>query len=225
VAAEKGVKRLRADEVSQFQDIYTGAISDILDELGESRFQLPPSLRPLRPGMRLQGFAYPVRGEPREGLDYDASIRRILTMLGEAPDASIPVYETHDDGSAHMGELSATALLARGCRGVVIDGGVRDVRYILETGLPVFSRYVTPLDCVPRWNLLEWNTHATVGGVVIQAGDVIVADEDGVVRIRAAIADRVLDQCLALVHTENAVRAAVRSGVPPLQAYDRFGKF
>ncbi len=213
------------NEVRTFSPIYTGAISDVLDELGETAFTLPSYLRPLRPGMRIAGFAFPVRGRPAKGLDYDASIRRILTMLGDVAPGAVMVYETHDGGSAHLGELSATALAARGCHGAVIDGGARDVRYILETDLPVFSRYVTPVDCVPRWELLEWNTRCCVGGVNVEAGDVMVADEDGVVRIRRAVADEVLRRCLELVNTENAVRAAVRRGEAPLSAYDRFGKF
>jgi regulator of RNase E activity RraA len=141
------------------------------------------------------------------------------------PEGSIAVYETHDSESAHLGELSLTALSVRGCRGVVVDGGVRDVRYLLDTGLPVFSRYVTPVDSVPRWELLDWGDAVTIGDVEIRAGDILVADEDGIVRVPASLADEVLERSRELVSTENGVRAAVRSGVPPLEAYGRFGKF
>ena len=213
------------ERVEQFGDVYTGAVSDILDELGQARFTLPSSLKPLRAGMRLAGPVFPVRGRPMPQRPYDASIRRILTMLGEVPEGSIAVYETHDSESAHLGELSLTALSVRGCRGVVVDGGVRDVRYLLDTGLPVFSRYVTPVDSVPRWELLDWGDAVTIGDVEIRAGDILVADEDGIVRVPASLADEVLERSRELVSTENGVRAAVRSGVPPLEAYGRFGKF
>jgi 4-hydroxy-4-methyl-2-oxoglutarate aldolase len=216
---------LTRDDVGRFTTVYTGAIADILDEMGEGPFALPSRLAPLRPGMRVAGFAFPVVGQPASGLDYERSIRRVLTMLGEVGDGHVVVYESHDDRSAHLGELSATALKVRGCAGAVVDGGVRDVRYLLETGLPVWSRYVTPVDCIPRWQLLEWKGSCRVGDVTIALGDVVVGDEDGLVRIRAEVADQVLDRCLALVDTENAVRAAVRAGTPPLEAYDRFGKF
>ena len=213
------------DDVRRFAPVYTGAIADILDELHEVAYALPGYLRPLAPGMRVAGFAFPVVGRPAPGLEYERSIRRILAMLGETQAGSVVVYETHDDSSAHLGELSAAALAVRGCVGAVVDGGVRDVRYMLDTGLAVWSRRLTPVDCVPRWQLMEWNRRCQVGDVVIEAGDVIVGDEDGLVRIRRAVADDVLERCLALVDTENQVRSAVKAGVAPLEAYDRYGKF
>lgn len=216
---------MTAEQVRRFASVYTGAVADVLDEMGEPDYALPAELRPLRPGMRVAGFAFPVVGRPASDPDYDRSIRRILTMLGEVGEDAVVVYETHDDHSAHLGELSATALGVRGCVGAVVDGGVRDVRYVLETGLAVWSRYVTPVDCVPRWELLEWNRRCRMGGVAVAAGDVLVGDEDGLVRIRRAVADEVLDRCLELVATENAVRSAVKAGVSPLAAYDRYGKF
>jgi 4-hydroxy-4-methyl-2-oxoglutarate aldolase len=216
---------MTVEDVRQFSRVYTGAIADILDELHEEAYVLPSAIAALTPGMRLAGFAFPVRGEPRRQPDYDQSIRKILAMLGAVTPGAVVVYETADRTSAHLGELSAAALVARGCHGAVVDGGVRDVHYIVETGLPVFTRYVTPVDCVPRWDLLEWNTACTVGDVTVTAGDIIVGDEDGVVRIPRRVADQVLAACHELVATENEVRSMVKAGVNPLEAYERYGKF
>lgn len=207
--------------------LYTGALTDVLDELSEQERTLPPTLLPLRAGMRLAGPAFPVEGVPAVQLDRDASIRGILTMLGEVPAHHVVVYQTHDDActAAHLGELSVVALRARDCAGAVIDGGCRDIDEILGQDFPVFCRYTTPADAVPRWRIEHWNVPVTIGSVRIEPGDYVVADRDGVLVIPAALLDEVLDKAEEVVATENEIREAVREGVSPLEAYDRYGIF
>lgn len=207
--------------------LYTGAITDVLDELGERGRTLPPTLLPLREGMRLAGPAFTVEGVPSVQLDRDASIRGILTMLGEVPAHHVVVYQTHDRGSAaaHLGELSATSLLARGCAGAVIDGGCRDIELVLAQEFPVFCRYRTPADAVARWRIEHWDKPVTLGGVRVEPGDYVVADRDGIVAIPAALLDDVIERAEAIVATENEIRAAVSAGVAPLEAYERYGIF
>ena len=209
----------------RFSALYTGAVTDVLDDMGFSSQTLPPELLPLREGMRIAGPAYTIEGRPRPGNDYDASIRKILTMLGSVPQDYVAVYQTNDRSSAHLGELSVTSLKGRGCRGAVIDGGCRDVEYILRQGFPVFCRYTTPQDCVVRWDLVAENAPVTVGGVRISPGDYVVADGDGIVAVPAEICDAVLTAAEAKVATENHIRDAVRGGALPLEAYERYGTF
>jgi 4-hydroxy-4-methyl-2-oxoglutarate aldolase len=207
--------------------LYTGALTDVLDELGERGRTLPPHLLPLREGMRLAGPAFPVEGVPGVQVDRDTSIRGILTMLGEVPAHHVVVYQTHDEAraAAHLGELSVAALRVRGCVGAVIDGGCRDIEAILGQEFPVFCRYRTPADAVPRWRIGEWNVPVTIGSVRVEPGDYLVADRDGIVVIPAALRDEVVARAEKLVATENHIREAVRDGVAPLDAYDRYGVF
>jgi 4-hydroxy-4-methyl-2-oxoglutarate aldolase len=209
----------------RFRAVYTGALTDVLDSLGLMNQTLSPDLRPLRPGMTLCGPAFTIEGRPRDGIDYGESIVRILDMLGAVPEHHVAVYETNDTSAAHLGELSVASLLSRGCAGAVIDGGCRDVRAILDEGMPVFSRYVTPQDCVPRWELLGHGREITAGGVRVSPGDWIVADADGVVAVPQDRAEEVLAKAEAVVSTENEVRDAVRAGVLPREAFERHGKF
>jgi regulator of RNase E activity RraA len=137
----------------------------------------------------------------------------------------VPVYATHDDEAAQFGELSATALGAKGCPGVVLDGGCRDVGFIEGAGFPVFCRYATPQDSVPRWDCEAWGHTVSIGGVEVATGDWLVADADGVVVVPAALRDEVLEKARGVAGTEDRVRDAVRRGIPPLDAYDEFGKF
>jgi len=211
---------------ARFGAIYTAAITDVLDRRGLRDQTLPAELAPLRPGLRLAGPAYPVRGEPRPDPDYDVAIRKQLAMLGAVPAGHVAVYETNDSASAHLGELSVTSLKARGCAGAVIDGGCRDVDFILREDFPVFARYTTPQDCTARWELVEHgDVVATVGGVEIRLGDHVVADADGIVVVPRTLVDEVLAEAEAKAQTESEIRAAVRGGLLPLEAYERFGTF
>jgi regulator of RNase E activity RraA len=210
----------------RFSSLYTGALTDVLDRHGYLQQTLPAELSPLRPGMRLAGPVYPVLGRPHPGHDYDRSIRLVLEMLGSVPAGHVAVYQCNDRLSAHLGELSVTSLASRGCAGAVIDGGVRDVDYILREEFPVFARYVTPQDCVPRWELLgHGDVTIVIGGVRVAPGDWIVGDADGIVVVPGEGVDEVLTEAEAKVSTENDIRDSVREGMLPLEAYERYGTF
>jgi 4-hydroxy-4-methyl-2-oxoglutarate aldolase len=210
---------------ARFAAVYTGALTDVLDRQGYRQQTLPPSLRPLVPGMRLAGPAFCVEGRPRPGVGYDESIRSVLAMLGEVRPGSVAIYQTHDATSAHLGELSVTSLKGRGCAGAVIDGGCRDVEYVLGEEFPVFCRYTTPQDCVGRWEVVATEVPITIGGVRVEPGDYVVGDSDGVVVLPSAVRDSVLAEAEAVVTTESEIRTAVRAGTLPLAAYERYGKF
>jgi len=209
----------------RFAAIYTAALADILDARGYHDQTLPPSIRPLEPGMRLAGRAYTVKGRPAETADYGVALRKVLAMLGEVPADHVAVYACAQDVSAHLGELSVTSLRARGVAGCVLDGGCRDVRFILDEGFPVFCRFVTPEDSTWRWELEATQVPVRIGGVQIEPGDWVVADDDGVVVVPEAIDGDVLSEAEEKARTESEIRAAVRDGMSPLEAYETFGTF
>lgn len=209
----------------RFGALYTAALADVLDVLGRLEQTLPAGIRPLADGMRLAGRAFPVEGEPRPGIEAERSLRKTLELLGAVPPGHVAVYATNDSESAQFGELSATSLKARAVAGVVLDGGCRDVDFIVREGFPVFARFKTPQDSCPRWEPLAWGGSVEVGGVRVELGDYVVGDSDGVVVVPEALVEEVLAQAEAVAGTENEVRAAVRAGMTPLEAYERFGKF
>jgi regulator of RNase E activity RraA len=212
----------------RFAAIYTAALADILDARGFHEQTLSPSIQPLERGMRLAGPAYTVAGRPASNPDttsYDEAIRKVLGMLGDVTEGHVAVYACGQDVSAHLGELSVTSLKARGVVGCVLDGGCRDVRFILEQSFPVFSRFVTPEDSTWRWELEATQVPVTVGSVRVEPGDWVVGDDDGVVVVPAAIAEDVLAEAEEKAATESEIRAAVRDGMAPLEAYERFGTF
>ena len=210
---------------TRFGAVYTAALTDVLDGLGHRHQTLPREVVPLEPGARVAGRAFAVEGRQNHSIAPEASIRRILEMLGAVPAGHVAVYEPGDASCAHFGELSATSLQAHGVAGVVINGGCRDVDLIRETGLPVFARYRTPQDAVSRWEVLEWGHEIEIEGVSVATGDYVVGDADGVVVIPRDLIETVLEEAEALVGTENLIRDAVRAGMKPLAAYEQFGKF
>jgi 4-hydroxy-4-methyl-2-oxoglutarate aldolase len=212
----------------RFSAIYTAALADILDARGLHEQTLPPSIRPLERGLRLAGPAYTVQGAPATNPDaaaYDRALRKVLMMLGDVPTGHVAVYACAQDVSAHLGELSVTSLKARGAAGCVLDGGCRDVSFILEEGFPVFCRYVTPEDSTWRWELQETQVPVTIGRVLVSPGDWVVGDDDGVVVVPSGIAAEVLAEAEQKAATESEIRTSVRDGMPPLEAYERYGTF
>jgi len=218
----------RADNLPRrFAKIYTAAITDVLDEMGLLGQTLPHVIQPLTPDMRLAGYAFTARGRTHRGTprDRDATLRKFLAMLGAVPADSVLVLAANDNEAAHFGELSMEALRRRKVRGAVIDGATRDAASIARTGFPTFVRYRTPQDSVPRWRVSDWGQPLTIGGVRVSLGDIVVADLDGVVVVPRRAAHEVLTRCEKLVGTENRVRTAVKRGMTPLEAYEKFGAF
>ncbi|CAN5126231.1 RraA family protein [soil metagenome] len=209
----------------RFLGIYTAALADILDARGLHEQTLPPSIRPLRPGTRLAGPAFTVSGGPARPESYDVALRKVLAMLGDVPADCVAVYACGQNRAAHLGELSVTSLKARGVAGCVLDGGCRDVRFILEEDFPVFCAHITPEDSTWRWELEATQAPITVGTVRIEPGDWLVGDDDGVVVVPHALAESVLAEAEEKVATESEIRVAVRDGASPLEAYERYGTF
>jgi regulator of RNase E activity RraA len=203
---------------------HTAILHDVMRAMGLTDFVLPRSLVPLAPGDRLAGPAWPASGE-RVSASAHETLLGWTRLLSRVPSGHILVLQPNDDEVAHMGELSAETLKARGVLGAVIDGGCRDCARVIEIGLPVWSRYRTPVDVVGRWLPARLGEPVVVGGVSIAHGDCVMADADGVVRLPAGVADAILDAAETAMGQENRVRSAILSGMDPEAAYLAHGKF
>ncbi len=211
----------------RFARLPTAALTDVMDEMGLPRQTLPSAIQPLAPDMRVAGYAFTVRGRARHAhpRERDATLRRFLEMLAAVPADSVLVLASNDSTAAHFGELSAAWLRARRVRGAVIDGATRDSTAISRLRFPTFVRYRTPQDSVPRWRVSDWGLPVVIGGVRVTLGDVVAADRDGIVVVPRRAAHEVLVRGERLVGAEHRVRAALRRGMSPLDAYKKFGSF
>jgi 4-hydroxy-4-methyl-2-oxoglutarate aldolase len=204
---------------------YTGAISDILDEMGLTDQVLPHEIQSLDAGRILAGRALTVLGERAPGMPRDDYFIPYLKMLGSIAPGDVVVSQPNDSTVSHFGELSAETAKARGGGGLVVDGGVRDIDYIVKLGFPAFARYTTPRDIVGRWRLLDMNVPVTIGRTRVQPGDYLLGDRDGVLIIPARAAEEVIGKAEQVIHTENHLRKAILEGMQPLEAYQKFGRF
>jgi 4-hydroxy-4-methyl-2-oxoglutarate aldolase len=213
------------DVCKRFSVIYTGAISDVLDEMGYRHQVLPHEIQGLTREHRVAGLAMPIEGQSSDSADPEEVFVPMLKMLGDLGPGDVIVSQPNDGMSAHLGELSAESARFRGARGAVIDGGTRDVEYILRLGFPVFCRYRTPQDILERWRLVSHGQPIQIGQVAVYRGDFVVGDMDGVLVIPRDATLEVLARAEEVMGTENLVRKAILNGVHPLDAYRQYGRF
>ena len=197
-------------------------MADVLDGLGRRDRCLGPGIVPLRSADILIGRAFPVVVveadtpvvPPYQGL------LRALDAIGRD---EVFVYPTSRSSRAAVwGELVSTACKARGVAGALTDGLVRDTERIRTLEFPVFARGTLPLDVNGRLEVIDHGADATIDGVRIGVGELIVADADGVAIIPAEIEAEVVELALAKDALEAEFRSAVAAGMAPSVAFDRF---
>jgi regulator of RNase E activity RraA len=204
---------------------YTGAIHDVLRAMGHERVVLPPGIRALDPALKVAGPVWTVSGHIDRTQSAHATLLGWTQLLSRAPPGCVIVCQPHNHEVALMGELSAETLKNKGVLGYVVDGGCRDVEFILQIGFPVFASFYTPSDIVGRWIPDRYGEPVTIGGVTIADGDYLLGDRDGVVTIPRAVAEEAIAKTEAVARTENQIRSAILAGIDPVDAYLKYGKF
>ncbi|MBY0503787.1 MAG: RraA family protein [Bryobacteraceae bacterium] len=192
---------LTADDalLEGFRRTTVASVADAVDQITGQRGFLSHDMRPriIGPNIpdRFVGRATTalLRATTKEKASAQLSAKHSVEMIDNAAPGSVGIIVVENSlDVAGMGGLMATAASARGMAGILIDGGLRDLAEIRALGLPVFSRSVVPSSSVSRWASVARDIPVTCAGVVIMPGDVIVAGEDGVVRVPAARAAEVL---------------------------------
>jgi len=195
-------------------ELYSGVISDILDDRGIWNHAMAPHVRPLDESLTLFGRArtglyMPVYHVEEGANPYELEIKLIDSLARD----DVPVLACPDGKRiAPWGELLSTASHARKAAGCVTDGLVRDVRIIRSMQFPVFAGGIGPLDSKGRGVVMKIDIPVECGGAAVKSGDWIFGDVDGVVVIHAAIAEDVITRSLEKVAQETTVRKELEAG-------------
>jgi regulator of RNase E activity RraA len=199
-------------------------VSDALDALGVGGAVGASVLAPLRPGTRVCGPAITIRYGGEGGSPAALAARgerprlaeRDLYGIGRAGD--VAVFDCHGNTRASvMGSLSARWARRLGIAGCVVDGAIRDVDSVLDVGVPVWSRGITPVSGKHRLRAIELNGPVALAGLTVQPGDLVLADTTGVCVVPSARALDVLEHARAAEAAERDVEAAIDGGADPAQ--------
>ncbi len=209
----------------RLQRLYTGVVHDVMRDLGLRDFTLPHTIRPFTVAKTVAGPVFTLSGRVNKKADAHATLLAWTGFLSKAKAGHVVVIQANDDEVAHMGELSGETLMRKGVPGVIVDGGTRDVEFLMEMGFPVYARYATPRDVVGYWMAEAIDIPVKIGPVGISPGDYVLADRDGIVVLPAARALEIVKKAEAAMSAESAIRKGILSGMDPQEAYLKYGKF
>jgi 4-hydroxy-4-methyl-2-oxoglutarate aldolase len=217
----------RQSDLELFQHVesklYTAVVCDALDELGFRNQAMRERLRPLFPRDHFVGWARTILCVDVAHIPEDPYAMEIEAVDSILPGDVVVVSTSYSGFNAPWGELLSTAARARGARGAVVDGLVRDVRKIEELGFPVFAAGIKPVDSRGRGLVLSYNVPIECGEVLVAPGDLIFADYDGVVAIPVQAVPKIVEMATNRVLRENDSRAELMKGAYLRDVYAKYG--
>jgi 4-hydroxy-4-methyl-2-oxoglutarate aldolase len=203
--------------------LYTAAIADALDELGARDCAMAEHLRPLYPDATFAGWARTIQCQDMFYIPEDPYGLEIEAMDSILPGEVVVISTCESTRNAPWGELLSTAARVRGARGAVVDGLVRDVRTIQKLSFPVFAAGIKPVDSRGRGQVVDYNVPVICGGVLVNPGDLIFADYDGVVAIPADLVKDALQIAHVKISKELNSRKDLLNGSYLAQVYAKYG--
>lgn len=202
--------------------LYAAVFSDILDDLGYTNQVMEAQVRPLQPETVLAGWARTMLAVPEFHIPdppYQAQIDAVDTLN---PGDVIIAHVSRVTSSAFWGELFSSAAQARGAVGVVTDGYVRDVRKMMDLNFPVFTTGIYPVNSKGRCTVAAYDVTVRCGGVLVQPGDLVFGEIDGVVIVPGPVVDEVVSRALEVASKENKMQQELRHGSTLRAAWEKY---
>jgi len=203
----------------------SAVISDILDSLGAREQAMRPDMRPVYWGATIAGRAYPVLAadifQLREELKNDPYRGEIEAVDSLKPNDVFVGCINRSSRAGFWGELLATAARARGGRGAIIDGCTRDVAQLTKMNFPTFATGIRVPDSKGRCMVIDHGCPVNCGGVLVNPGDIVFGDIDGVVVIPRELEEKVIPLALEKEGKENLLRNELLKGMTLRDAYNK----
>jgi len=207
-----------------FNTVEVASASDAMEQLYGQRAYMSHEMRPLAP-TKFAGPAITVLLKKEEHKEGAAASQGMLDAIDAGKPGSVYVMVLEDGADfAGIGGLMATAMKYRGFVGAVVDGSVRDTPQIRKLQFPVYSRGVAPSTTINHFRVVGTNIPVTCAGVRVNPGDIVTADEDGVVVVPRAHAADVLKKSQDLDNTEHSMIPFIEKFRSIKEAVARFGR-
>lgn len=201
------------DLCQRYERLYTAAVSDALREQPFMNQALPPEIRPIREETCVAGIAFTVTCSSEASVDGQVEMKTRAELLETMSEHSICVWNAGNNREAgQWGEMTTAGAKQQGCKGVVVNGGIRDTRQILELEFPAFCRYRTPNGTVGRTRIKSYQTPTKIDRVLIRPGDVVFGDIDGVIVVPRESAVEVLERAEEIQSEDRQVREEILDG-------------
>ena len=205
------------------QKLYSSVISDVLDKLGYRNQAMRADINPMWPGAVVAGRAHTCLSvdvyETKEN-HYAMEIEAVDTLK---PNDVLVGGTNCSTETALWGELLSTASRARGARGAIVDGYTRDLVMIQKMEFPMFATGTRPLDSMGRSIVFEYGRPVMCGEVLVNEGDIVLADIDGVIVIPRDIEQKTIELALEKVSAEDTVREELLKGAMLGDVYKKYG--
>lgn len=210
--------------LSRFEQLYTGAVNDVLREFCLLNQALPHHIKPLREYRTVAGFAFTVKSSPNVMIKGEMDFR--TQMLDELGEDHFVVWDTSKDEEATLwgGVMTATAK-GKKVKSACIDGGIRDTHQILEADFPVFYRYRISNGSLGRCLITHYQVPILIGKVIVRPGDVVLGDIDGVLVVPRDVAYDVLIRAEEIKANEKKIFGWVHSGQTIKEIKEKGGYF
>lgn len=205
------------------QSLYSAVVCDALDAMGYRRQSPRVPLLPVTVDTVLVGRCKTTLWVEMAHTDPKPYEKELLAVDSCRPDDVFIAAASGSLRSGIWGELLSTAARNRGCIGAIVDGAVRDIRKMREMGFPVFARGRSVYDSQNRQRVVDYDVPVEIDGILFSPGDLVIADEDGVVVVPKEAEEEAVNRAWQKVHDENVTREAIRAGMKATEAYKEYG--